>query len=55
MKHLRRTPCERVTAALIGTGLVMLCQPLSMTAHSCSFAVLLLGVVGFSVAGKLKD
>jgi hypothetical protein len=55
MNTLRRTPCERVTAALIGIGLVMLCQPLSATAYSYSFGILLLGVVGFSVAGKLKD
>jgi hypothetical protein len=55
MNLLRRTPCERVTAALIWTGLVLLCQPLSATAYSYSFGVLLLGVIGFSVAGKLKD
>lgn len=54
-RWLRRTPCERVTAALIALGLVMLMQPFSMTLFTYSFAVLLAGVVGYSIAGKLPE
>jgi len=39
--------------ALIGIGLVMLMQPWSLEIYSYSFAVLLLGVAGYTVAGKL--
>jgi hypothetical protein len=54
-RALRRTPCERATAALIGLGLVMLMQPWSLEVFSYGFTVLLAGVVGFSIAGKLPD
>ena len=51
----RRTPWERATMGLIGLGLVMLMQPWSLDAFSYSFTVLLAGVVGFSIAGKLPE
>ena len=54
-RWLRRTPWERGTAALIGLGLAMLMQPWSMDAFSYSFVVLLAGVVGYSIAGKLPE
>jgi hypothetical protein len=54
-RYLRRTPCERATAALIGLGLVMLMQPWSIDVFSYGFTVLLAGVVGFSIAGKLPE
>ena len=49
----QRRPWERVTVALIGAGLVMLMQPWSIELYSHSFVVLLAGVVGYSIAGKL--
>jgi hypothetical protein len=52
---LRRTPCEIATGSLIGLGLVMLMQPWSIEVYSYGFTVLLAGVVGFSIAGKLPD
>jgi hypothetical protein len=52
-RYLRRTPWERATTALIGIGLAMLMQPWSLDAFSYSFVVLLAGVVGYSIAGKL--
>jgi hypothetical protein len=52
---LRRSPWERATAGLIGLGLVMLMQPFSMTLFTYSFGVLLAGVIGYSVAGKLPE
>jgi hypothetical protein len=50
-----RAPCERATAALIGAGLVMLMQPWSLDVFSWGFPVLLAGVVGYSIAGKLPQ
>ena len=52
-KIFRRAPCERATTALIGTGLVMLMQPWSIDVFSYGFTVLLAGVLGFSIGGKL--
>ena len=52
-RFLRRGPWERVTLVLIGLGLAMLMQPWSLDLYSYSFLVLLAGVVGYSVAGKL--
>lgn len=49
----RRTLWEPSFACLIGLGLVMLMQPWSIDIFSHSFTVLLSGVVGYSVAGKL--
>jgi hypothetical protein len=50
---LRRGPWERATGTLIGAGLVMLMQPWLLEAFSWGFPVLLAGVVGYSIAGKL--
>ena len=52
-RWLRRAPWERGTATLIGLGLFMLMQPWSLEAYSYSFIVLLAGVIGYSIAGKL--
>ena len=52
-RWLRRAPWERATAALIGLGLVLLMQPWSLPAYGYSFPVLLAGVIGYSIAGKL--
>jgi hypothetical protein len=54
MKHfLRRAPLERVTTALIGIGLLMLMQPWSIDVYSYGFTVLLIGVIGYDITGKL--
>jgi hypothetical protein len=52
-QFFRRGPWELTTTALIGIGLVMLMQPWSQDVFSYGFTVLLAGVVGFSIAGKL--
>jgi len=52
---LCRTPWERATGALIGLGLVMLMQPWELEVYSWGFTVLLAGVVGYSIAGKLPE
>jgi hypothetical protein len=54
-KFFRRGPWERVTTAAIGLGLAMLMQPWSQDVFSYGFTVLLAGVVGFSIAGKLPE
>jgi hypothetical protein len=49
---LRRL-AEPISIVLIGLGLVMLMQPWSLWLYGHSFAVLLAGVAGYTVAGKL--
>jgi hypothetical protein len=51
----RRTPWERVTTALIALGLAMLMQPWSLDVFGYAFVVLLAGVAGYSIAGKLPQ
>lgn len=52
-RWIRRELWEPIFAVLIGVGLVMLMQPWSIQVYGYSFSVLLLGVLGYSVAGKL--
>jgi hypothetical protein len=54
-RFFRRASWERVTTGTIGAGLFMLMQPWSLDVYSCGFTVLLAGVVGFSIAGKLPQ
>jgi hypothetical protein len=54
-KYFRRTPWETVTMSLIGLGLVMLMQPWSIDVFGYAFTVLLAGVLGYSIAGKLPN
>jgi hypothetical protein len=35
-------------------GIVALCQPLNLTLHSYGVAIILLGLVGFTVFSKIK-
>lgn len=52
---LRRGLWEPLTLALIGVGLLMLMQPFAKVLFTYSFVVLLAGVAGYSVAGKLPE
>lgn len=52
-RFFRRQACERTSMALIAAGAFMLMQPFSIELFSYSFVVLLAGVVGYSIAGKL--
>jgi hypothetical protein len=54
-RWLRRGLWEPITMGLIGLGLAMLMQPFAKLLFTYSFVVLLAGVVGFSVAGKLPE
>jgi hypothetical protein len=53
LDRLRSGPLEQATGALIGIGLAMLMQPWSIDVFSYGFPVLLVGVVGYDIAGKL--
>jgi hypothetical protein len=48
-----RARWEPTSIALIALGLAMLMQPWSLDIYSYSFAVLLAGVAGYTIAGKL--
>ena len=52
--NLRRF-AEPASIALIGLGLVMLMQPWWLVLYTYSFAVLLAGVAGYSIALKLPE
>lgn len=54
-KFFRRQPWEHGTTALIAIGLSMLMQPWSLDVYSYGFTVLLAGVLGYSIAGKLPN
>jgi len=45
---LRRGPCEALAMALIGLGVLMLMQPLSLNLYSYSFVTILAGTLPWS-------
>ncbi len=51
----RRGPWENAATLLIGAGVVMLMQPLSMTLFSHSFAVILVGTIGFVIVSHFPE
>ncbi len=52
---LRRGPCETAAMALIGLGVVMLMQPLSLNLYSYSFVTILAGTLGFVIVSHFPD
>ena len=52
---LRRGPCEATAMTLIGLGVVMLMQPLSLDLYSYSFVTILAGTLGFVIASHFPD
>ena len=52
---LRRGRCEAAAMALIGFGVVMLMQPLSLDLYSYSFVTILAGTLGFVVVSHFPD
>jgi hypothetical protein len=52
---LRRGPCEVAAMALIGLGVVMLIQPLSLNLYSYSFVTILAGTIGFVIVSHFPD
>jgi len=51
----RRGPWEAGAIALIGTGVVMLMQPVSLTLYSYSFVTILAGTLGFVIVSHFPD
>ena len=51
----RRGPWENAATLLIGAGVVMLMQPLSMALFSHSFAVILTGTIGFVIVSHFPE
>jgi hypothetical protein len=54
-RWLRRGPSEAVAITLIGIGVVMLMQPLSLDLYSYSFATILVGTAGFVIVSHFPD
>jgi hypothetical protein len=52
---LRRGPCEVATMTLIGLGVVMLMQPVSLDLFSYSFVTILAGTLGFVIVSHFPD
>jgi hypothetical protein len=48
----RRGPWENGATALIALGVIMLCQPFSLTLYSYSFTTILAGTAMFVVVSK---
>jgi len=54
-RWFRRGPWETVTMTLIGGGIVMLVQPLSMDLYSYSFVTILAGTIGYVVVSHFPE
>jgi hypothetical protein len=55
LKRFRREPWEQLASAIIGIGILMLLQPLSMTLYTYSFITTLIGTVMFIVVTKFPE
>ncbi len=51
----RRGPWENAAMAVIGVGILMLTQPLSLDLYSYSFVTILAGTVGFVVVSHFPQ
>jgi hypothetical protein len=51
----RRGPWENLATVLIGLGVVMLMQPISIDLYTYSFVTILTGTVMFMVVSKFPD
>jgi hypothetical protein len=54
-RFLRRAPWENAASVVIGLGIVMLMQPLSLDLYSYSFLTILAGTVGFVVVSHFPE
>ena len=52
---LRRGPMEAVATTLIGLGVLMLLQPLTIVLYEYSFVTTLAGTVMFMIVSKFPD
>ena len=54
-RWFRRGPWEMAAMLLIGAGVVMLMQPLSLWLYGQSFLVILVGTLGFVVVSHFPE
>ena len=54
-RWLRRALWENAATIVIGAGVLMLMQPLSLTLYGWSFGVTLAGTAMFTIASKLPE
>jgi hypothetical protein len=54
-RALRRGPWENFATALIGLGVIMLCQPFVLALYTYSFITILGGTLLFVVVTKFPD
>ena len=54
-RFFRRGPWENAATAAIALGVFMLMQPFSLTLFGHSFAVILIGTVGFVIVSHFPD
>jgi hypothetical protein len=54
-RWFRRGPWENLASWLIGAGVVMLMQPLSLSLYSYSFSIILLGTVMFVIVSHFPE
>ncbi len=52
---LRRGPWELAATLLIGAGVVMLMQPLSLDLYGWSFPTILTGTIAFMIVSKFPE
>jgi hypothetical protein len=55
LMRFRREPWEQLASAIIGIGIFMLLQPLSMMLYTYSFITTLIGTVMFIVVTKFPE
>ncbi|HSA81942.1 MAG TPA: hypothetical protein VLE23_14090 [Geminicoccaceae bacterium] len=54
-RFFRRGPWENAAMLLIGAGVVMLMQPVSLWLYGHSFAVILMGTIGFVIVSHFPE
>ncbi len=54
-RFFRRGPWENAATVAIAAGVFMLMQPFSLTLFGHSFAVILIGTVGFVIVSHFPD
>ena len=54
-RFFRRGPWENTATVLIAAGVVMLMQPYYMSLFTYSFAVILVGTVGFVIVSHFRE
>ena len=51
----RRAPWENASTAVIGAGIFMLMQPFMLELYTYSFAVILIGTLGFLITSHFPE